>query len=772
MATRRGKSLGGETRDGQIARWAAEHAEALGVELGEVARAVLEQGAGEPAVFSERDILTRAVAVVAERGQSWTRSNLLRAVSDVLPANLAIAPELVAGFMEDMAAKAEALARHLNPITGPEGLEERYYRADGESVFVKPGAARFATDEQLLGEAELRAAAVRRGAPSWTTEQAAEVIAGFAHNGRTLSDDQAAALTGILTSGAAVEVIAAPAGTGKSFLIGTLAETWTRTATPAPGPGESPTGPGGAPVGPGEHEGPRVFGVAYGQRQADILSEEGVTARNIRAWLDGQTRLDTGAAKPTDETFRLRAGDLLVVDEAGAADTASLVAIHRRCQTAGVKLLLVGDPRQIGAVGPGGALADIAERGITYELAEVRRFTNAWEGPASLRLRDGDTTVLGEYAKHGRLLDAGTVEQAEAAASRAWLAATLEGREALLIVGSNAAAARVSTALRADLVRLGRVAEVGVALGMQGTVAGVGDLIQARRNAWHLTGYQGNTEVPINRGTYRVTAIHLDGQGLTVARVTGRDQDGGEQLADPIALPASYVAAHVSLAYASTVHAAHGRTVDAGYPVIGPGTDAAAAYVDLTRGREDNVAFVVTRSLAETAETGETGRVAPRTAAAVLANVIRPPQVDRDRTALAEAEAAAEHVRSTGAHVDPLIEVIGEQLTGRTGRWLDQLAAAGQLPDRHRVAMAADDARGTLDPLLRAAELAGHNPARVLRDAVTAGSLDKSGSVAQVLHFRIRTALHGQLTPRVVSYRDLLPHDPARHQPGGPRAAR
>ncbi|MDQ2707842.1 MAG: AAA family ATPase, partial [Actinomycetota bacterium] len=235
------------------------------------------------------------------------------------------------------------------------------------------------------------------------------MIARFARNGRTLSGDQAAALTGILTSGAAVEVIAAPAGTGKSFLIGTLAETWTRTGTPAPGPGEAPTGPGGAPVVPGEHEGPRVFGVAYGQRQADILTEDGVTARNIRAWLDGQTRLDTGAANPTDETFRLRAGDLLVVDEAGAADTASLVAIHRRCQTAGVKLLLVGDPRQIGAVGPGGALVDIAERGITYELAEVRRFANAWEGPASLRLRDGDTSVLGEYAKHGRLVDAGTV---------------------------------------------------------------------------------------------------------------------------------------------------------------------------------------------------------------------------------------------------------------------------------------------------------------------------------------------------------------------------
>ncbi|MDQ2710356.1 MAG: AAA family ATPase, partial [Actinomycetota bacterium] len=196
--------------------------------------AVLEQGAGEPAVFSERDILTRAVAVVAERGQSWTRSNLLRAVSDVLPANLAIAPEEVAGFMEEMADKAEALARHLNPVAGPDGLEDRYYRADGSSVFVKPGAERFATDEQLLGEAELQAAAVRRGAPARTAEEAAEVIARFARNGRVLSDDQAAAVAGILTSGAAVEVIAAPAGTGKSFVIGTLAEAWPATAAPTP----------------------------------------------------------------------------------------------------------------------------------------------------------------------------------------------------------------------------------------------------------------------------------------------------------------------------------------------------------------------------------------------------------------------------------------------------------------------------------------------------------------------------------------------------------
>ena len=76
--------------------------------------------------------------------------------------------------------------------------------------------------------------------------------------------------------------------------------------------------------------------------------------------------------------------------------------------------------------------------------------------------------MVGEYVKHGRLVDGGTAEQAEAAASRAWLADTLAGREALLVVGSNHAAARVSAALRAELVRLGRVEETGVRLGMAG----------------------------------------------------------------------------------------------------------------------------------------------------------------------------------------------------------------------------------------------------------------------------------------------------------------
>jgi hypothetical protein len=181
--------------------------------------------------------------------------------------------------------------------------------------------------------------------------------------------------------------------------------------------------------------------------------------------------------------------------------------------------------------------------------------------------------------------------------------------------------------------------------------------------------------------------------------------------------------------------------------------------VQLTRGRETNVAFVVTRRVADDAPTGETHTVRPRTAAEVLTDVIRPPERDPNRTALTEAETAAERAVSTPALLDPLIEVIGETLTGRTSAWLDQLAANGILPEHHRVALAADEARGSLDQLLRSAELAGHDPAQTLRDAIQCGTLDRSASVAQVLHFRIRTTLENQLAPRIDTYADLLPRE-------------
>jgi hypothetical protein len=215
-----------------------------------------------------------------------------------------------------------------------------------------------------------------------------------------------------------------------------------------------------------------------------------------------------------DQRWRLPAGDLVVVDESSMANTPDLTAIHAHVTRAGAKLLLAGDHRQLAAVGAGGGMELVAEAGAAYELAEARRFTAQWERDASLRLRAADQTALQDYHKHGRLVDAGTTAQAEASAVRGWLADTLDGRHALLIVDSNEQAARVSADLRAELVRLGRVTEHGVPLGLQGTYAGVGDVVQARRNGWELAGFQGNRRGPINRERYRVECSRFCGRGF------------------------------------------------------------------------------------------------------------------------------------------------------------------------------------------------------------------------------------------------------------------
>jgi len=107
--------------------------------------------------------------------------------------------------------------------------------------------------------------------------------------------------------------------------------------------------------------------------------------------------------------------------------------------------------------------------------------------------------------------------------------------------------------------------------------------------------------------------------------------------------------------------------------------------------------------------------------------------------------------------VDRLAAEVADVTAGRTGTVLDRLAATGALCPEHRAAVAADEAFGSLDRLLRTVELAGHDPAAVLTAAVTERSLDGARSPAQVLHHRITTALQGQLTPRVTGAGDLIP---------------
>ena len=82
---------------------------------------------------------------------------------------------------------------------------------------------------------------------------------------------------------------------------------------------------------------------------------------------------------------------------------ADLAAVLRRAAVHGAKVVVTGDPMQLQAVEGGGGMAMLARHLGHVQLSEASRFTHAWEREATLRLRDGDVTVLTDYRLHDRL---------------------------------------------------------------------------------------------------------------------------------------------------------------------------------------------------------------------------------------------------------------------------------------------------------------------------------------------------------------------------------
>ncbi|GEL23389.1 hypothetical protein PSU4_23430 [Pseudonocardia sulfidoxydans NBRC 16205] len=714
FATRRAKSHDGQTREQLLTRVDAQLRSEVAGGLAGVAQAALDarEAQSAPQEWSPQAVIETALADVQERKAGWTRSDLTRAINATLPDYLGTPDGSdVARLLDQLADEALAYATPLDTARpGEDALPAELRLDNGQSAYQAPGGQLYATPEHVCTERILLAATGDNTGAAVHPLQVQRFLDGLRESGIELGVDQAAAVRGILTSGARVETLVGPAGTGKSFVVGALAKAWADPAHAQDGVER------------------RVFGLATSQIATEVLVAEGLTARNVAAWLAIQNRLDASPAdqRLDDQPWRLHVGDLVVVDESAMTDTPALAAIHSRVDKVGAKLLLVGDHRQLAAVGAGGGMDLIAGTGARYELTDARRFTDEWERTASLRLRAGDEAVLRDYFQHGRLLDSGAVEQAETSASRAWLADTLAGRRSLLLVDTNDQAARLSAALRADLVRLGRVAEDGVVLGLQGTYAGVGDLVQARANGWDLAGVEGNRRGPINRETYRVTATRPDGS-LEVAT------DADER----IVLPAGYVAENLALAYASTVHAAQGATVDTSHTVVTPRTGHEAFYVGMSRGRHRNTAHITTVTGPDDPAHGRDDQTIHRDPVAAVAAILAPDSSTAAQSALATATRSADETTSVRTPAELFTDAAQLAATHRTAVWLDELTADGTLTLHDRRRIAAEDGAASLTRVLRSAEVAGHDPRAVLTSAIADRPLDGARNTTNVIYSRI-----------------------------------
>jgi exodeoxyribonuclease V alpha subunit len=287
---------------------------------------------------------------------------------------------------------------------------------------------------------------------------------------------------------------------------------------------------------------------------------------------------------------------VIVVDEAALMTVDQANALIDLAAESGASVRLVGDPRQLGAVGRGGVM-ETASRWAqsTVTLDEVHRFVRAGVDEAgmpvtetdrdyatlSLVLREGtepDAVVERLFARDMVVLHANEAEAI--AAMAADVAPDLERPGAVAVtVATNAEAELVNQAVRELRVAAGTVNDTVVTLGMEGVRIGPGDHVVTRRN---------DAERNVsNRQSWVIQEVLSDG-----AVVAG---DGVRR----VYLDPSYVSEAVQLGYACTDYGNEGVTTGRSVTSVGPATSAGGLYVGATRGRYDNTLHLVAQDQEE-----------------------------------------------------------------------------------------------------------------------------------------------------------------------------
>ena len=154
-----------------------------------------------------------------------------------------------------------------------------------------------------------------------------------------------------------------------------------------------------------------------------------------------------------DWAARIGPRTLVIIDEAGMADTLTLDRVVHYVTALGGSVRLIGDDQQLAAIGAGGILRDIKHTHGALQLTELHRFTHPAEAAASLALRDGDPAALDFYLNHGRV-HVGDLATTTQDAFTAWAADRAAGLDAIMLAPTRELVADLNH--RARTHRLGR----------------------------------------------------------------------------------------------------------------------------------------------------------------------------------------------------------------------------------------------------------------------------------------------------------------------------
>lgn len=517
----------------------SDQVRALGLEPVSVVSDAVDVVEPAPLVSRDSEWSDHTLQALTEQQSTWRPAEITRELAAWIPTTTGMAAGELSAWLEQASERlADAECVDVSrPV--PHGV---LLRRDGRPV------TEAATDRALTTQAILdQEAALIDWVDRRLVDDGTDNPDAADRSQRTLSVGQVH--TAAATAGHAdIVLVVGPAGTGKTTAL-----------TPA--------------VEQLRAEGRPVFGVAPSATAAEVLgTETGVVADTIDKLL-----IEHRLPRPPDHVYDLPVGSTVIVDEAGMIPTPKLAELADLADDKGWRVVLVGDPLQFSAVGRGGMFGLLTETFGAIELDRVHRFTNPWERQASLQLRRGDQTVVDTYDDHGRL-HAGTPDGIERAAVSHWWRHRRAGHDVLLMAPTNETVDRLNHRAQAFRLRADELDSAGRSIRIGDTTLYVGDEIATRHNDRRLRTDQG--EMVRNRARWTITHIHPD-QTITATGPSGT-----------VRLPAPYVRDHVELAYASTGHAAQGRTVQHALVVIDKPTDLRNLYVPMTRGTESNHAYL------------------------------------------------------------------------------------------------------------------------------------------------------------------------------------
>lgn len=303
-----------------------------------------------------------------------------------------------------------------------------------------------------------------------------------------------------------------------------------------------------------------------------------------------------------ENRLRFDAQSLVVVDEAAMVGTPDLRELLAATTRAGAKTVLVGDAHQLAPVKARGGMFEQLCEDLPWaqRLSEVWRMHDPDERAASVALGHGGPKpvrrAIDWYRRQERLHAGDEVTMASDALA-AYQADVAAGKDALLMTDSW----EMSDALNKRIHHATVAADAPAITAARGHQIAVGDTIISRKNDPTIEVYDranlNTTADQVRNGhRWRVYAIDTD-TGRIAAHRIGDDAR--------TAFSGDYLREHITHGYATTIHANQGETagdeLTAGtaHAVLSERATRALAYVALTRGTNENHAYIYDKTPGE-----------------------------------------------------------------------------------------------------------------------------------------------------------------------------